>query len=49
MYRPILIVATVAVASAIVYSIFNCEINSYVSGFSSGFGAFLAFDLWLDE
>ena len=49
MYRLILIVATVAVASAIVYGLIHGEPNSFTSGFAGGFGAFLAFDLWLDE
>ena len=49
MYRPILIAGTVAVALATVYSLIHSEPNSFTSGFVSGFGALLAFDLWLDE
>lgn len=42
------IVATAAVAFAIGYSVVNCDINSYVSGFASGVGALIAFALWFD-
>ena len=49
MYRPILIVATAAIALATIYGLINSEPNSFTSGFVSGFGALLAFDLWLDE
>lgn len=43
------IVATGAVALAIGYSLVNCDINSYVSGFASGVGALIAFALWFED
>ena len=43
------IVATAAVAFAIGYSLVNCDINSYVSGFASGVGALVAFALWFED
>lgn len=43
------IVATSAVAFAIGYSLVNCDINSYVSGFASGVGALVAFIMWLED
>ena len=49
MHRPILIVATAAVAFAVVYGLINSEPNSFTSGFAGGFGALLAFEPWLDE
>lgn len=42
------IVGTGAVAFAIGYSLFNCDIGSYISGFASGVGALVTFILWLD-
>ena len=42
------IVATAFVAFAIGYSIFNCDINSYVAGFASGVAALTAAVMWLD-
>ena len=43
------IVATGAVAFAIGYSLVNCDINSYISGFASGVGALVAFIMWLED
>lgn len=43
------IVATGAVAFAIGYSLVNCDINSYISGFASGVGALVAFIMWFEE
>ncbi len=43
------IVATGAVAFAIGYSLVNCDIDSYVSGFASGVGALVAFMLWFED
>ena len=42
------IVATAFVAFAISYSIFHCDLNSYVSGFASGVAALTAAIMWLD-
>ena len=42
------IVATAAVAFAIGYSLVNCDIGSYISGFASGVAALVTFMLWLD-
>lgn len=42
------IVATAAVAFAIGYGIFHCDIDSYVSGFASGVAALIAVAMWLD-
>lgn len=41
--------ATGAVAFAIGYSLVNCDINSYISGFASGVGALVAFMLWFED
>lgn len=49
MYRPILIVATAAMALATIYGLIHSEPNSFTSGFAGGVGALLVFDLWLDE
>ena len=43
------LVATGAVAFAIGYSLVNCDINSYISGFASGVGALVAFIMWLED
>lgn len=43
------LIATVAVAVAIGYSAFHCDLNSYMSGFSSGVGALVAFAMWLED
>ena len=43
------IVATTAVAFAIGYSLVNCDIDSYISGFASGVGALVAFMLWFED
>lgn len=40
--------ATGAVAFAIGYSLVNCDIDSYISGFASGVAALVTFMLWLD-
>lgn len=42
------LVATAAVAFAIGYSLANCDINSYISGFASGVAALMTSTLWLD-
>lgn len=42
------LIATAAVAFAIGYSIFHCDINSYVSGFASGAAALCAATMWFD-
>ena len=42
------IVGTGAVAFAIGYSLVNCDIDSYISGFASGVAALVTFMLWLD-
>lgn len=42
------LIATAAVAFAIGYGIFHCDIDSYVSGFASGVAALIAVAMWLD-
>ena len=42
------LIATAAMAFAIGYSVLHCDLNSYVSGFASGVGAFVAFAMWLE-
>lgn len=43
------LVATGAVAFAIGYSLVNCDIGSYISGFAGGVGALVAFAMWLED
>ena len=49
MYKSILIMATAAMAFAVVYGLINSEPNSFNSGFAGGVGALLVFDLWLEK
>lgn len=43
------IVATMFVAFATGYSLVNCDISSFISGFATGAAALVAFAMWLED